>query len=1169
MKVANNYESVCGARKFFRSVLGGLMIATLGATSHAAIYSWSGGGADGNWSDAVNWGFTGVPTNGDTVIFSASQPQLSNTNDIFNLTLNEIRFVGAGGGYSIYGNAFTLTNDILATNTTGVNAISATIIFTTADINITVSNSLVLAGSLTGSTGFSKNGAGDLTLTGTSDNTYNGTTHVNDGTLDLSKSGNAYGIGNGTLTVGDGIGSLGSAQVVEFGSDEILNVPVVVYGDGEVNMNGNNDVFGNLVSVNDGGRILNSGSGVLTLLNGTTIQTDMTNGQTSFITSSVDVGTSTCTFTQTPNSLLDMTGNISGSAAITQSGQGQVFFSASNSFTGTLTINGGAVIIYDSWALGSTSGGTIVNEPGLLAIGGAVDVVGEPLTLNTTVGYFGYGALYDYGGTSNVWGGPITLDVNAPIDVASGQLLNITGPISGTGGVVVPGAGVLVYSGSAANTYAGTTTVNNGTLALDSTAFNAAIPGNVVVDNGGILRLANDEQIDNAANVTVNAGGLFDFSTFFESIDTLTGSGNVTFGVGGYLNIGLNNGTSTFNGLMSGTGYLGGYTVGKSGSGSFTMTANNTYQNGSDVFGGTLVVNGTQPQSPVRAMYSGTTLGGSGEVGDILSASGIAPGVAGAPAIFTCSNIAFSAGGNFTVRLDGPNPGTGYDQLVVLGSTINLSNAALNVLPGQPPTPDEQFTIIHNLGSASIFGIFNGLPNNAIVSGGGYTFRINYNGGASGKDVVLTAIGGNTMTLNSVDKGWYDSTGFHNSANANYLCGGDGGDTLNFYRNFFVFNAPTVSGASIISAELIINCYATISPQKELTYLVRGVSTPIGTLEAGGSGLTGIYDDLGSNAVYSERSVETDEGHQFAIIPLNVKFMNDIMAAAGGQIALGGSIPNPATNAYVFANSGFAVNDVQLRLTYGNVATLNSADTGWYDNTGFHQASNSNYLAGVNLGTSYHDYFMYNLPAISAPLVYAELLVSNYNVVNPGGSNLYQLYDVTTPIATLTNSASGATGTFADLGSGVSYGGRDIYVSESDLQAGIPLDSEFVSAVYANSGGQIALGGAVSETNGLVFGGSNTGNPANAQLWLGFLSAPATTPVFVDSSNIANDVVQFTLSGTSGTSNEIQASFDFTNWDYVGDLNMTNTTSVFLYTNSSLAVPAGYPYRFFRAKITP
>src|SRR5262245_59602569 len=86
--------------------------------ARAATLSWSGSSpTSGNWSDSQNWGFVGTPAAGDTLIFPAAQPRLANTNDISGLIINQIRFVGGGGGYAIRGNSITLTNEIQATNT--------------------------------------------------------------------------------------------------------------------------------------------------------------------------------------------------------------------------------------------------------------------------------------------------------------------------------------------------------------------------------------------------------------------------------------------------------------------------------------------------------------------------------------------------------------------------------------------------------------------------------------------------------------------------------------------------------------------------------------------------------------------------------------------------------------------------------------------------------------------------------------------------------------------------------------------------------------------------------------------------------------------------------------------------------------------------------------------
>ena len=1038
--------------------------------------------------------------------------------------------------------------------------------------------SLELNAQIVGPGGFTKTGAGPLTISGFTENSYTGATMVNSGVLQLNKSFD-HSIGNSSaLIIGTETNAAADSVVVRYINSypNQINegVPITVTESGLLDLNGRSDDIGP-VTLN-GGDVSTSSTGLVQ--NFGTITATSTNRSPTISGNLQMAGDAIVVDNDSGNYGLIISASVSdifndGFSVINGPNIGAFArLAGSNSFTGPLTISGLTLDAETPWSLGTSNGATIVNSGADLFLF-QTQITNETVTLAN-------GSTFTAQNNCS-WFGPVVLTGSSTIaDFNSGILFNIAGPISGTGNLTMAGnGGTNQFSGGTANSYNGTTFVTAGnTLTLNKTIGNGAIPGNVLVANGGTLRLASNEQIADAANVAVNTGGLFDFGIFFESIDTLTGSGNVTFGSGGFLKIGVNNGTSTFNGLMSGTGFPGGYTVGKFGTGTFTMNNNNTYQNGSDVFGGTLIINGSQPQSPIRALSSGATLGGSGVVGDIVpSAAGtIAPGIAGSPSILTCSNLVFNSSGDLTVRLNGPSPGSGYDQLVVRGTNF-LGNATLTLIPAfaQAPAIEQQFTIINNQGGGPIVGTFNGLPDNSVISVGPYFFRINYNA-FGGNDVVLTMVGpvqGNTATLTSLSRGWYDSTGFHDPANdVNYLCGGDGGGlggSTNAYHNWFVFNAP-ISSSSIIGAELIVNSFTVANPLGGQTYVLHGVTTPINTLEAGGTGLTNIYLDLGSNAVYSERNVETNESGQFLIIPLNVKFIKDITAAAGGQFALGGSIfPTPSTNQNVFAFSGSSTaSDVQLRLTYGNSVTLNASDTGWYDSSGGHTAGNRNYLTSGALAATYHDFFIFNLPVISGPLVSAQLLVNCYSVLNPGGSNPYQLYDVTNSITTLSNTAAGATGTFADLGSGVPYGGRDIFDTESGLQAGIPLHSEFVSAVYAHSGGQIALGGAAAATNGYLFANSGF-STADAQLWLGFLSAPATTPVFVNSTNIGNSTMQFTLSGANGTSNEIQGSVDYTNWDYMGDLFMTNTTSVFTYTNSYPTPPTSYPYRFFRAKILP
>jgi len=119
------------AREFHRvpcrvAILAALLLG-LTATVEANVYSWSGGGTTGYWNDTGNWGFAGVPANGDSLVFPAPSSLVSTTNNIAGLVLAQIRFAGNGGGYTLFGNSFTLTTGIEATNTIGGNTISNSI----------------------------------------------------------------------------------------------------------------------------------------------------------------------------------------------------------------------------------------------------------------------------------------------------------------------------------------------------------------------------------------------------------------------------------------------------------------------------------------------------------------------------------------------------------------------------------------------------------------------------------------------------------------------------------------------------------------------------------------------------------------------------------------------------------------------------------------------------------------------------------------------------------------------------------------------------------------------------------------------------------------------------------------------------------------------------------
>jgi autotransporter-associated beta strand protein len=689
---------------------------------------------NGSVSLAGNNTFTGPVTISGGNLWVPTSAALGNTNTP--LTINSGGCLYVNGGTLDFGLKPLVLNGAGSFNEPGaINSISGSSSWegsvTLASDTTLYQNAgtlLTLSGSVSGPASLIKSGPGTNTLAGAGSNPYAGTTYVTDGTLNLSKVG--YSIGDGTLTIGDGTGNAGSAVVREFSNLQIDDVSVIINSDGLLDLNGHSDSIGTTVTLNGGANIQNTSAGTLTLLNGSTLAAL---AGSSTVSGNLNVGATntTCILTNPSGSALTMNASVSGSATILITGGGNTFFNASNSYAGPTLVQQGWLFAGNNFALGSTASGTMVSSGASLVLQNSIGITNEALTLNGP-GEPTWGALDVESGT-NSWAGPITLNANSTLDAyVSGAALRINGPITGVGGPEFFGAGVHYYDGGNANTYAGTTTVDAGTtLLLNKSGFDVAVPTNLVVN--GTVRLLIVNQIANTSDVTVNAGGLLDIAAAYEGIDTLSGAGNVSLS-GGYLVLGYGNGSSTFGGLISGANALD-----KQGTGTITLTGANTYSGNTIIYTGALLVNGSQPQSPVT-VYSGATLGGSGMVGTIAASGIVSPGTGSGPGILTSSNVTFSSSGNFAVQLTGPAPGSGYDQLNINGTNI-LANATLTVVPAftTPVAPGQQFVIINNNETSANSGTFNGLAEGATISVGGYSFLISYVGG-NGNDVVLTLV---------------------------------------------------------------------------------------------------------------------------------------------------------------------------------------------------------------------------------------------------------------------------------------------------------------------------------------------------------------------------------------------------------------------------------------------
>ncbi len=263
--------------------------------------------------------------------------------------------------------------------------------------------------------------------------------------------------------------------------------------------------------------------------------------------------------TTATNYIFGGSGSIAGDTGLTKWGHGTLVLSNANSYLGTTIISNGTIQAGINGAFSGASDVTISNA--------------ALLDLNTYSNSIG--ALSGGGTVDTVAGGTATLMVgnnndsgtfNGPIQNSAGTLALIKG---GTGTETL----------AASNSYAGATTINNGTL-----------------------RAANANALGGSA-VTVNAGSL-DIATSV-NVASIAGNGNVVNNTTSTTNELIVLGSSTFNGVIADGSGSGKVSVLVNG-GTFEFTAPSTYSGNTYVASGAILAMGNQ--TPASQPGTGTII---------------------------------------------------------------------------------------------------------------------------------------------------------------------------------------------------------------------------------------------------------------------------------------------------------------------------------------------------------------------------------------------------------------------------------------------------------------------------------------------------------------------------------------------------------------------------------
>jgi autotransporter-associated beta strand protein len=593
--------------------------------------------------------------------------------DAGNLALGSLGAIGSTGTITFNGGVLQFS----ASNTTDYSSRFSSAAGQKYYID-TNGQSVTFASGLTSITGsLIKYGAGVLTLAGT--NNYSGGTSVVSGTLQV--------IGSGTLGSSTGSLTLYASTLLDLGSTTQTVGAVSIQGATIQNgtLNGtsfnisgtstvqNTNLNGGFITISgtsniQGGTLksssfvisgtstiganltgttnllLNSGSNLVmtgqgsytgtTTINGTL---QVGNGGTSgSLGTGGIVGSSSGTLIYDRSDTYTEANKISGTLGLQQIGAGTLVLAGTNTFTGTINIQSGAIDIANGNALGSTSNVINVSSGAALQLQGGV-------TINNSINIAGSG-ISSKGSIENISGSntittPIVLNSASTIGSDSGTLtINSLTPILGSGtltfigsgngivtsninvgtsSVIKDGAGTWSLTGN--SNYSGATIIDNGTLKINSvTTIGSAQP----LGKSGTLTLAGISSSTSAVlqyigssatmaqNIVVSTGDFGVINNTGGGVLTLSGSLNkngavLTLAGGNFVVGGQITGASANSDLDIGSAaYSGSATVG--------LTAANSYNGPTVITDGSTLLTGTTGAMPI-ATPSAVTLGGASD----------------------------------------------------------------------------------------------------------------------------------------------------------------------------------------------------------------------------------------------------------------------------------------------------------------------------------------------------------------------------------------------------------------------------------------------------------------------------------------------------------------------------------------------------------------------------
>jgi len=497
-------------------------------------------------------------------------------------------------------------------------------------------------------TTFNINGNNDVTLAG-------GATFQADSIL---KNGTA---GTATISSGTAIKASSGAELVintaSSGDNLVLTTPIIANGTNALTKAG-----AGTLTLNGA----NTYTGTTTIAAGTlTVGSAGTLNGGSYSGAIQDYGV--LNYASSANQTLG--GNISGTGSLTKASTGTLSLTGTNTFSGGIRVNNGTVYASTPTATGT---GTIT----LGSVGGTENVDMDLATGTATNAWSivaGTGTRTIRNGTGSInLSGPIALNNNLTLDtITSANSFSLTGVVTGSNSNTITiqntggGTNSTTIDGNSSATYSGLIQVNTGaTLVVGGTGMNF---GNSTVNLSGTAKLS--------ASHDGTIAGLNGDSTS----QVISGGASKTLTIAG-------SGNYTYNGVIVADTLTPFYSpsISKTGTGTQTLTGNNTYTGTTAVSAGTLTLSGNNTTSgTVTLSGTGTlvaknvqALGTSAIVLNTSTTLDLATDTPINPINISTGNL---LSGSTTIISDRLTSGLGVNQTL---GTLGINNGILNIIKG-------------------------------------------------------------------------------------------------------------------------------------------------------------------------------------------------------------------------------------------------------------------------------------------------------------------------------------------------------------------------------------------------------------------------------------------------------------------------------------------------------